>query len=41
MPALDPPDRGAPWLDLALTQAQLAVLCGLAGARCNKAMPIS
>ncbi len=28
-PALDPPDRGALWLDLALTQAQLIELCGV------------
>ena len=28
MPALDPPDRGALWLNLALTQTQLAQLCG-------------
>ena len=30
MPALDPPDRGALWLNLALTKAQLAALCGVA-----------
>ncbi len=29
MPALDPPDRGALWLNLALTKVQLAALCGV------------
>ena len=29
MPALEPPDRGALWLGLALTKTQLAALCGV------------
>ena len=29
MPALDPPARGALWLNLALTKVQLAALCGV------------
>ncbi len=29
MPSLEPPNRGALWLSLALTQAQLAKLCGV------------
>ncbi len=29
MPALEPPDRGALWLNLALTKTQLAALCGV------------
>ncbi len=29
MPTLEPPNRGALWLDLALTQVQVAELCGV------------
>ncbi len=29
MPSLEPPDRGALWLSLALNRAQLAELCGV------------
>ena len=36
MPPLDAPDRGALWLNLALTQAQLAALCGLTQRRISR-----